>query len=281
MTRFFGTILVMFLAAAPVVAQDASATRLELLAQQMRRAYVIAKSTCLVMSGTQVQQHSEAAFIESVEFQDIMTGLIEGDSARGLNPEENPKLRVDLVEIQTYALGLTVSASQVVSGDYHTVPVGLVLTRNQGVGRQMKINLWAATQRYSPLHQTSEIRNAIYQLELQRALVEELLRDICYARLNIGPRRLAAQMSEKMSRFEDINTSLLNGNAALGIGEAPNAGIKIGLGQVASKWISLRALLEAAVQGEAQDLRDVELASVIGNTMSGKLRKLITAYGKI
>ena len=281
MTRLFGVLLGTFLAAAPVVAKDASATRLELLAQQIRRAYVIAKSTCLVMSGTQAQQHSEVAFMESFEFQDIMTGLIEGDSARGLTPEENADLRGDLEEIQAYALGLTKSASQVVSGDFHTVPVGLILTRNQGVARQLKDTLLAATQRYSPPDQSDEIRNAIYQLELQRALVEELLRDICYARLNIGPPTLGAQMSEKISQFENINASLVKGNAALGVGKAPNASIKIALGQAASKWISLRALLETAVRGETQDVRDVELASVIGNTMSAKLTKLIVAYGKI
>ncbi|MGJ8627709.1 MAG: hypothetical protein ACSHXB_12185 [Sulfitobacter sp.] len=273
--------MAMILAGLPVQAQDSGAARLEALAQQMRRSYQIAKSTCLVMSGSQSELHSVAVVTISDEFQDVMTGLIDGDAAQGLNAENDPDLRANLQEVQLNARGLTASASQIVAGDFHSVPVGMLLIRNQEVADQIEYALMAAVPTYAPTSQSKEIGVSIRMLERQRARVEQLLRDLCYARLNIGPADLVEQMRAEMLRFEQVNTALIIGDAELGVEKAPNISVKIALGQVESKWASLRALLEAAVQGGEQDVRDVQLASVIGETMSQKLSKLIEAYSKI
>lgn len=279
-TRIIALVVVMLLNPLVGMAQDVGSVRLDTLAQQVRRTFIIAKSACLVLSGSTVQAHSEIAYIEAAEFTDVLEGLINGDAERGVEAEQDAVLRSELEAVQLYALGLTVSVLQVVSGDFHTVPVAIVLNRNKDIAHQLENALVAAIPKYTPKGQKVEITNAIQLLHSQRALIEELMRDLCYARGGLGPRTLGAEMLEKMSKFEMINTALINGEIALGLAKAPNINIKIGLGQVASKWHSLRALLEDSVQGEDQDVRDVELASLIGDTLSQKIKSLITLYEK-
>jgi hypothetical protein len=259
-------------------AQDAGELRLQLLAQQEQRAYRIAKAACLVMSGSQSDFQATSATQTAQAFDAGMQVLTQGDPAVTMAPESDLMRRQELEDISRLSKGMTRSSLQIAAGDFHTVPVSLLLIRNQIVADRIHL---AMAHVYAPPEQPIEWRNAIQQLQGQHALIEELLRDLCYARLSLGPADMAEQMRARMIRFEQVNAALIAGDAKLAVAKAPNISIKIALGQVDSKWISLRALLDAAANGAEQDVRDVQLASVLGETLTRRLDKLIGMYHKL
>ena len=273
--------LAMLLCAGSALAQDAGSLRMDLMAQQGQRALRIAKSACLVMSGSQSELHADAATETALEFDATMMRLIDGDAEGELAPEKDDARRQRLEQISRLSIGLTRSSLQIAAGDFHTIPVSLLLVRNQRVADHMFEVLSEAAPTYAPAEQPAEVRNAIGLLQEQHALIEELLRDVCYARLSLGPEDHGAQMIAKMRRFEAVNAALITGDVERGLSKAPNISIKIALGQVDSKWISLHALLNDAATGKEQDVRDVQLASVLGETLTHRMTKLIKMYRKL
>lgn len=261
------------LSAGAALAQSDGHLRVTLLTEQAQRALRVAKSTCFVMSGSQSQLHAETALHEAQAFEQMMKALIDGAA--------DPALSTELSRIQRMSFGVTRSAEQIVSGDFHSVPMRLLLSRNQDVADGLLAAARAAGPRYLEGDFSAEHQAALLHLAGQRILIEELLRDLCYVRLSLGAAELPAQMIEKIAVFESINTALIEGDAVRGLPGAPNIGIKLGLGQVASKWVALRDLLAAAANGEALEVRDLQKASVIGETLSQRLTRLMGKYAAL
>jgi len=254
---------------------------MDLMAQQAQRALRIAKSACLVMSGSQSELHADAATETALDFEATMMRLIDGDVDGDLRPEKDATRRQRLMAISSVSKGLNRSSLQIAAGDFHTIPVLLLLVRNQYVADQMFEILSEAAPSYSPPEQLAEVRNAIGLLQAQHALIEELLRDVCYARLSLGPADHGSQMIAKIRKFEAVNAALITGDTKRGLFKAPNISIKIALGQVDSKWVSLHALLNDAATGKEQDVKDVQLASVLGETLTRRMTKLTKMYRKL
>lgn len=269
------------LSAGAALAQSDGHLRVTLLTEQAQRALRVAKSTCFVMSGSQSQLHAETALHEAQEFEQMMKALIDGAADPALTAETDPALSTELSRIQRMSFGVTRSAEQIVSGDFHSVPMRLLLSRNQDVADGLLAAARAAGPRYLEGDFSAEHQAALLHLAGQRILIEELLRDLCYVRLSLGSAELPAQMIEKIAVFESINTALIEGDAVRGLSGAPNIGIKLGLGQVASKWVALRDLLAAAANGEALEVRDLQKASVIGETLSQRLTRLMGKYAAL
>lgn len=258
------------------LAQDPSAIRQTLLFEQLHRNQRIGKSACMVMSGADSQLHSDATVDNAVAFSAVMGVIIDGDPATGLAPMPPGPERSALVEAAGFARGLTLSAQQVAAGDLHAVPVGLILSRPAPVARRLHI----ALEEIDPPEAgpPAAVQNAVRLLHQQNALLEEILKDFCHLRLSIGASDTAAQITQNMAVFMARNAALISGDTALGLDKAPNIKIKITLGQINSKWVSFESLLNPALAGEEMELRDAQLASVIGGTLSQRLTKLIGMY---
>jgi hypothetical protein len=262
------------LVASGASAQDPAVARLDLMAQQAQRMQRMAKSACLVMSGAQSELHAKAAHTAAAEFASGMAQLAKGP---GAGKGHDAAAQADLVQIAQVSKGAVTSAQQIAAGDFHSVAVTLLLERAPRIAYQLDQLRKAAWQGQA----AGVSGGAVRLLQDQHILIEELLRDLCYARLDLGPATLTAQMRAKMQRFESVNAGLIAGDAALGVEKAPNISIKIALGQVDSKWQSLRALLEAAAEGQQQDVSDVQLASVLGESLTHRMEKLIKMYRKL
>jgi hypothetical protein len=273
-----GLMVMLFTLAGTAMAQQDGPLRVTLLTEQALRTLRIAKSTCFVMSGSESQLHANATLKEARQFEGVMQALIEGAAKPALGAEPDPKLKIALLRIQQMSFGFTRSASQIVSGDFHSVPMRLVLSRNQDVSDALLAAARDTGPRYPDHKFSKEQQAALHHLAAQRVLVEELLRDLCYLRLAVGAADLAAAMRDKIAHFETVNIALIDGDPARGLPKAPNLSIKIALGQVASKWVSLRRPLVAASGGAPLDLRDLQLASVIGETLNLRLAKLMEKY---
>ena len=260
----------------PAFAQDTDAVRQSLLFEQLQRAQRIGKSACMVLSGADSQLHSDATIDNAVAFTGVMGSIIDGDPALALPPMIAGTHRTALVEIERFSRGLTLSAQQVAAGDMHAVPVGLILSRTGLVANRLHATL--KDMRQSGKSITGPSANAIEILHQQNALLEEILKDFCHLRLSIGGSDAAAHITDNMASFMNMNAALIGGDSGVGLDKAPNIKIKITLGQINSKWVSFEGLLKAALGGEEMGLRDAQLASVIGETMSQRLTKLIGMY---
>lgn len=260
----------------PVAAQDHIAIRQTLLFEQLQRTQRIGKSACMVMSGADSQLHSDATVDNAVAFNLVMAAIIDGDPSIGLVPMAAGPERAALSEVAKVSRGLTQSAQQVAAGDIHAVPVALILSRPAMIAEGMH----AALSEMGPSAggQSAAVQNAVRLLHQQNALLEEILKDFCHMRLSIGAKDTAAQITQNMALFTSINAALIKGDAALGLHKAPNIKIKITLGQIDSKWVSFERLLKPALAGGDMELRDAQLASVIGGTLSKRLTKLVSMY---
>jgi hypothetical protein len=276
MLRIITALVLLLGGITPAFAQDADALRRSLLFEQLQRTQRIGKSACMVLSGADSQLHSDATVDNAVAFSAVMAGIIDGDPAIGLPPMATGPQRSSLIEIERFSRGLTQSAQQVAAGDLHAVPVGLILSRTGATADRLQVAL--KDMRHSTAGQTVAVANAIQLLHQQNALLEEILKDFCHLRLSIGPLDTAAHITDSMALFIAVNAALISGDSTLGLDKAPNIKIKITLGQINSKWVSFEALLSAALAGEEMGLRDAQLASVIGGTMSKRLTKLIGMY---
>lgn len=276
MLRIFLAILLLLGGIETASAQDAMAIRRTLLFEQLQRTQRIGKSACLVLSGADSQLHSDATIDTAVAFSATMRIILDGDAALGLVATPVGALRTSLIEVEQYSRGLTLSAQQVAAGDVHAVPVGLILSRTIPTASKLYAVLLEMQQPSAV--QTVSVKNAIQLLHHQNALLEEILKDLCHLRLSIGASASAVHIEENMAAFVAANAALLTGDASQGLDKAPNIRIKITLGQIESKWVSFEALLNGALAGSELGLRDAQLASVIGGTISKRLTKLVGMY---
>lgn len=253
--------------------------RLDALARQSMRAYRMTKSVCLVMMGAQTQIHSDVAIRTSLEFEDQMTALISGNTETGLEAEENPELQALFKDILTYAIPMTISARQVASGDFHAVPVSLLLQRHQMVSSQIE-TIWrqaAATYSGQTVHEGGYLKT-IEAAHRLNALSQEVLRDLCYIRLGLAKEETQHALAEKMERFGKLNKQLKDGDPAAGLITAPNIYIKIGYDKVASRWRTMKPILESAVAGEDIEIKDIQLASVMGESLIKQMNDILRRY---
>lgn len=257
-------------------AQDAAAIRKTLLFEQLLRIQRIGKSACLVLSGADSQIHSDATVDNAVAFSAVMGVIIDGDTSIGLAPMSDGTQRTALAEAAQYARGLTLSAQQVAAGDLHAVPVGLILSRTGPTANRLHAALKEMQQ--IPAGQSAATQNAIRLLHQQNELLEGILKDFCHLRLSIGSVDTAARIRENMAGFMAMNSALITGDPSLALDKPPNIKVKITLGQITSKWVAFEALLAPALAGADMELRDAQLASVIGGTLSKRLADLIEMY---
>lgn len=255
--------------------------RLGLIERQSMLAHRMTKSACLVMMGADAKVHSEVALGTAQEFDQHMRVLIDGHPDLGVVAEHDGTLRSALERTQMYARGLTASAAQIASGDFHSVPVSLMISRNSAVTDQMASIRQATFERYSVEKQADGLAKTVHWAHEQNALIQELLRDLCFITLDISSVGATTAMLEKMVVFEDRSLLLKQGSSADGIVKAPNIHIKIELGKVITKWVKIKPYLEAAAAGETADLSDIQLAYVYGEAITGNLAKILDHYTKL
>ena len=255
--------------------------RLGMIERQSMLAHRMTKSACLVMMGANATVHSEVALTAAQEFEAHMQVLIAGDDAQNVQEELDHDLRTALLFTQEFSLGLTASSAQIASGDFHSVPVGLMITRNSGVARQMEDIRSDTFARYSSDFQNGDLAKTVHWANAQNALIQELLRDLCFITLDISGAGAKDALLEKLALFEARSVVLKEGSAAEGIVKAPNIHIKIELGKVISKWSKIKPYLEAAAVGKTSDLSDIQLAFVYGEAITDNLKKILDRYAKL
>ncbi|MFT6024219.1 MAG: hypothetical protein ACI9PY_002344 [Ascidiaceihabitans sp.] len=255
--------------------------RLGMIEHQAMLAHRMTKSACLVMMGADAKEHAEVALLTAQQFETQMQVLINGDAAHGIGKENDVELRAALENAQAFSNGLTASSAQIASGDFHSVPVGLMISRNGAVANRMEDIRQGTLARYSSELRQNDLVNTVHWANAQNALIQELLRDLCFITLDISDAGAKGALLEKLAVFEERSVLLKIGSAPDDIAKAPSIHIKIELGKVITRWGKIKPYLEAAAAGETADLSDIQLAYVYGEAITANMKKILDRYAKL
>lgn len=164
------------------------------------------------------------------------------------------------------------SARQIGAGDFHSVPVSLLLEAARDVSHDL-MQMSAQTAAPAHLGTKAEYYRAVL---LARAASQALQRDMCLIATGLASDQAQALFADRVAAFEVQVHGLLHGDAARGLQKAPDIHVKVTLGKIQSKWKTLLPLLTTAADGAAVALRDVQLASVLGDAILANFDHIAT-----
>lgn len=261
----------MWLQAGVARAVDATYERLQSVGLQPVLVYQMSKSVCLVMMGAQAQHNAETAFVVSQQIDAALRELRQDRATLG----DGTELATELSHL---AAGMTASARQIVSGDFHAVPMQILLDRHGAVTAQAR-QIWGELgEEWStePSYQTYLTTLAgVYELD---ALAQEVLLDLCFVRMDIKRAAKLASLPDKIARFELLAQALKLGDDSLGFSKAPNINAKFGYDKVTAKWKTLRSILDQALEGQALEVDDIQLASVMSDAIHKQVTDILGRY---
>ncbi|WP_299284663.1 hypothetical protein [uncultured Tateyamaria sp.] len=225
----------------------------------------IAKSACLVLMGAEAQIHADDIEASSTALDAGLERLLATSAGEDRN---------QIKSLRDIGHTMSVSAKQVAAGDLHTVPAGLLLRFNPIVSDTLGDIASGATVP-AALH---EMRPAYRAVHRMRAVSQQVQRDLCLLETDLAWSGAAKVMTVHIVEFEQTIDDLMNGNPDKSIIKAPNIHIKVTLGKVASKWTTLAPILEQAARGDPVDMRDIQLASVLGDAILRNLNDVAARF---
>lgn len=235
------------------------------VADQSVLVHRITKSACLVLMGADAPIHSDVIASSAVELEQMLGHWNAKNTLNGYEMLTGLRFDADV---------MTRSALQIAAGDVHSVPVGLLLRYNPRVLAALG-QFGTDTPVPSVLPEHRPAFRAVHRLRIRS---QQLLGDLCLLETGLGGADAARRVMSDIAAVTDAIEDLKVGNAQQLIVKAPNTHIKITLGKVSSKWKTLAGILDAAAQGAHVDLRDVQLASVMGDAILKNLDEIVERF---
>ncbi|WP_299153521.1 hypothetical protein [uncultured Tateyamaria sp.] len=228
----------------------------------------IAKSACLVLMGAEADIHAEDIERSSTALDAGLERLLATSGAEDRN---------QIKSLRDIGHTMSLSAKQVAAGDMHTVPAGLLLRFNPIVSN----TLGDIASRTSVPTALKEMRSAYRAVHRMRAISQQVQRDLCLLETDLAWSGAADVMADHIVEFEQTLEDLIDGNPARSIIKAPSIHIKITLGKVASKWVTLAPILRQAARDDPVDMRDIQLASVLGDAILRNLNDVAVRFDRL
>lgn len=244
--RLFSVLLICLASLLDVPAVAAQQMTARGYADQAVLVHRMTKSVCMLFVGAQTPVHAQDALQSAEQLELRAAALEEGNT------------HVSRGTLATYAA----SARQIVAGDRHSVPVSQMLRKNPELAAQYR-HAW----RSAAVNVTPAYQNNFRLVQELRVQSQAFQRDLCLFLTGLAGDTTASILKTDIAFFAQTLDVLIAGNPDQAVEPAPNIYIKVALGKVQSKWTTLEPILSQAAADGQVDVRDAQLASVLGDAI--------------
>ena len=283
--NFFAALILvngLFVTTAPVLlAQGASAIRINLAGRQRMLSQRMAAASCLALIGVGGAERRQVALAAHDDFATALVALQFGQNSLGLPAENHPDIRAAFQDVEETWRSYGPAIQQLAHGDQHSVVVLQLLVHN--VTALARSN--AAVQHIVKVHGDSGIdpalSKAINLAGRQRMLSQRMMKDACFVSVGIDTEGSATDLEQSMKLFQETLHNLIRGNPSKGIAAPPTPGVARQLQVVSAQWkdfsVALRSV--APIQGgRARDLARLEVVAQMSDDILAASHRAVQLY---
>ncbi|WP_300058288.1 hypothetical protein [uncultured Roseobacter sp.] len=235
---------------ADVQARQADAlARIKAATEQRTLLQTMAKSTCYLMAGVAPQLQAEQAFIASMMFDDNTAALRDGQ-VEGLTEEDiDAQILSELDRIDQVWRTLAPATRQVMSGDFHAVPVQQLITLTPVAAAHLDaLVVRVAEVYYARMVTRGELISTITHATGQSMLMRKAIKEFCYVGIDLMRDEMRGGLGQSIEAFERILDAMETGDFDLEIVDPPGLAALGQMMEIRNVWTDLRPLLERGLQ---------------------------------
>lgn len=240
-------------------------------------AHRMTKSACLVMLGVDADAHFDDVTQSSKRFLAQMNQLTIPPNTSGDPPANWQSIHSEITNLATFFDPMVRSAQQISAGDMHSIAVRILMTRNHMATEKFD----ALARKVPDLMSNQGLTNFLLLTMRQRVLSQQILRDFCFARVGFGGIDLRMNLVKNMTQFAAITELLIVGDEQKNIPKAPSIQIKLKLRTVQQKWTNFAGLVTAALEAEELTTGDIQIASVLGDSILNAINQVLAQFEKL
>ncbi|MCV3271160.1 hypothetical protein [Roseobacter sinensis] len=261
-------------------AQHADAlARIKAAAHQRALFQTMAKSTCFLMAGVAPQLQAEQAFIASMMFDDNAAALRSGQGEGIAGPESDPVILAGLDGIDTQWATFAPASRQVMSGDFHAIPVQQLIRLDPVVSSNLEALVEQVAETYrTRLVTRQEMVRTISQAAGQSMLVRKAAKALCYIGIDLSQARMRDELAHAIDRFETILTAMEFGDFDLEIVDPPTLAAIKQVMEMKDVWTRLRPLLERGLGDQPVGRETLTEVAALTDEMAGLTDGMVALY---
>jgi len=219
--------------------------KINLAGRQRMLSQRMTASACLVMMGILPENRRQVAEAARQEFALNLVGLVQGDLARGLTPEENRQViaAFDAVDATWHVVNAAIQ--QIIHKDLHSIPVTQLMTLNMALLSQSDDAVTTLVETYGTGSSESGPAKTINLAGRQRMLTQKMIKEACFifADLNAVENRQALSATTRL--FDETLEQLRNGDATANVIPPISTAQEAQFQTVQTLWDEMRASFEA------------------------------------
>ncbi|GFE49865.1 hypothetical protein So717_16180 [Roseobacter cerasinus] len=267
-------------AAADLQQQHADAlARIKTAAQQRTLAQTMAKSTCYLMAGVSPQMQAEQAFMASMMFDDNASALLSGGAEGITLPESDASTLAALARISEVWAVFAPASRQVMSGDFHAVPVQQLISLDPVVTGHLEDVLLLLDGVYRQrLVTRQEMVNTVIHAAGQSMLARKAMKELCYITIDLMRARMQQDLRTTIDQFDRVLAAMETGDFDLGIADPPNLAAIKQVMEIKTLWAELRPVLERGLLPEPPDREILAQAAELGDSIVALTDGMLALY---
>lgn len=253
--------------------------RIKVAAEQRTLVQTMAKSTCFLMADVMPQAQAEQAFIASMMFDDNAAALRNGQAEGITDPEADPQILGHLDQLDELWQVFAPASRQVMSGDFHAVPVQQLISLDPVVSGTLETLVVDVAQTYRARMVTrQDMISTVTHAAGQSMLVRKAVKELCYIGIDLTPGRMRTALRTSIDSFETILAAMELGDFDLEIADPPSLAAIKQVMEMKDLWARLRPLLEQGLQAEAVAGQTLVEAAALGDEMVGLTDGMVVLY---
>lgn len=245
-------------AAALLAAEERAITRISIATRQRYYVQKIAKSACYALTRHHPEENANRAWLNLASFEERMDLLELGDPTQDITPETDPTVLAAIAQTKKNWRIYSAATRQLVSGDWHSVPMSQVLALQSTVLAEINGAVDEIVSVHSEHLQTRKAYSATINIaEQQRMLVEKAAKEVCFVALNMQADLMRAGLAQTIETFDTYLFALENGDFDLSVIDPPSLAVLRKISEIRTLWETYRAPLERVANGAEPSFEEV------------------------
>lgn len=253
--------------------------RIKAGAEQRTLAQTMAKSTCYLMAGVSPQLQAEQAFMASMVFDDNAAALISGGAGAITGPESDAAVLAELAHINEAWAIFAPASRQVMSGDFHAVPVQQLISLDPVIAGHLDDAVQLLDNIYRDrLVTRKEMVSTLIHAAGQSMLARRATKELCYITIDLLRTRMQQGLRRTIEEFDRVLAAMETGDFDLEIMDPPNLAAIKQVMEIKALWAELRPMLERGLQPEPPDRKTLAEAAELGDQIVALTDGMLALY---
>lgn len=265
-----------------VLKAEASAiARINFAGRQRFLVQKVSRSACFAMTTHKPEENALQAWQSLETYNNSFEILVDGSEELGFAPEQDPIVAEMLDEGAQDWNTFEAATRQIVSGDWHSIPVAQVLQLNDGVSAHTIAIVAEIVRIHSSQLETQKAYASTVNIAgRQRMLTHKAAKEMCFISLGIQSEEKRATLRETIDLFTISLKAMENGDFDMGVIDPPSFAVLTKIADVRTHWDAFSAVLERTQQGEMPTAEEMTFIEAESDTLFQLSDELVQLYIK-